>query len=66
MCKFCRNKHVLKKEFCLAWGKTCKTCHGRKHFSVKSKKVNIVESKLYDESSDEELWFNVVNSLNEL
>ena len=52
---FFGNKHVYKKELCPAWGNTCKTWHGRNHFSVKCKKVNMVESNLYDESSDEEL-----------
>lgn len=65
MCKFCGNKHVWKKELCPAWGKTCNKCHGRNHFSVKCKKVHLVERNRYDESSDEdEHWLNAVNSLN--
>ena len=38
MCKFCGNKHVLKKELCPAWGKTCKTFHGRNHFKCEMQK----------------------------
>lgn len=58
MCEFYENKHVFKKELSPACGKTCKACHGRNHFSVKCKKINMVERNVYDESS------NGVNSLN--
>ena len=66
MCTFCGNKfkHVFKKKQYLERGKTCKRCHGGNNFSVKCKKVNLVERNLHNESSDEELWLNVVNSLN--
>ncbi|XP_062621337.1 uncharacterized protein K02A2.6-like [Saccostrea cucullata] len=61
-CKFCGTKHPMKKESCPAWGKTCNKCHGRNHFSVKCKKINLVDRKQYSDSSDEdEYWLNVVN-----
>ena len=53
----------LRKNYVLHGEKLVK-CHGRNHFSVKCKKVNMGERDLYDESSDEELSLNVVNSLN--
>jgi len=32
-CKFCGTQHVLVKEKCPAWGKTCKSCFKRNHFA---------------------------------
>ena len=32
-CKFCGTSHILKREFCKAWGQQCNTCKGLNHFS---------------------------------
>ena len=32
ICKFCGNQHQLRKKFCLAFGKICKTCKKPNHF----------------------------------
>jgi hypothetical protein len=58
--QICGNKHAMKKESCPAWEKTCNTCHGRNHFSVKCKKVNLVEREA--STDEDEYWLNVVNS----
>jgi transposase InsO family protein len=34
-CKFCGRVHLMKKEMCPAWGKTCDTCNGKNHFASK-------------------------------
>ena len=31
-CLFCGYSHIMKKEMCPAYGKTCNTCHGKNHF----------------------------------
>ncbi|XP_035711740.1 uncharacterized protein LOC118437070 [Folsomia candida] len=53
-CKFCGRTHEMKKELCPAWGKDCKTCGKKNHFSklCKSKvgtvKVNYVDGEVRD------------------
>ncbi|OXA53834.1 Transposon Tf2-6 polyprotein [Folsomia candida] len=53
-CKFCGRTHEMKKEVCPAWGKDCKTCGKKNHFSklCKSKegtvKVNYVDGEVRD------------------
>jgi hypothetical protein len=37
-CKFCAQKHVMKKEVCPAWGQTCSKCQKKNHFAVKCPK----------------------------
>lgn len=32
-CKFCNRGHVMKKEACPAYGKTCNACSGKNHFA---------------------------------
>ena len=32
-CKFCGTSHILKREFCKAWGQQCNTCEGLNNFS---------------------------------
>ena len=32
-CKFCGNPHILKREFCKAWGQQCNKCKGLNNFS---------------------------------
>ena len=34
-CKFCGQTHILEKEECPAWGKTCQNCKKKNHFAVK-------------------------------
>ena len=66
ICKFCNKSHILKKELCPVWGKTCSTCKKRNHFSVKcprntsgNKVHSVEEHTLY--SSDEE-WIKSVRT----
>ena len=33
LCRFCAFKHVLQKEKCPAWGKTCDSCGQKNHFA---------------------------------
>ena len=35
-CKFCNRSHVMKKESCPAFGKTCNVCSGKNHFAASS------------------------------
>ena len=46
-CKFCGRTHPQKKVCCSAWGRTCRRCEGRNHFSncckMGNKKVYTVE-----------------------
>ena len=46
-CKFCGRAHPQKKVCCLAWGRTCRRCGGRNHFSncckMGNKKVHTVD-----------------------
>ena len=56
-CKFCGHTHILKKEECPAWGKTCKNCKKKNHFAVKcqqKKKLHAVQES-ESESDDEQL-----------
>ena len=36
-CLFCLQFHVMKKEMCPAWGKTCASCGERNHFKASTK-----------------------------
>ncbi len=40
-CNFCGLTHVMKKEDCPAWGKTCTNCKGKNHFKAKCKKTKV-------------------------
>ena len=54
-CKFCRRSHIMKKEACPAWGKTCDDCGQKNHFkgSKKCKKNRKVHSlHEYDSTSE--------------
>ena len=33
-CLSCTQVHLMKKELCPAWGKTCMACGGKNHFQV--------------------------------
>ena len=41
-CNFCGYEREKSREKCPAWGKTCDSCKGRKHFKSKCKKVHAV------------------------
>lgn len=73
-CKFCGYFHVLKKNLCPAYGKTCKICNRQNHFAskcsektlgraTKSKtpKVHVIEG---ESCSSEEEWINMVHTQN--
>ena len=36
-CLFCTQVHLMRKELCPAWGKTCTACGGKNHFQASSK-----------------------------
>lgn len=38
-CKFCGRAHLMKKEHCPAWGKTCNKCQGPNHFAIQCEKL---------------------------
>lgn len=72
-CKFCAKNHVMRKEKCPAWGKTCSKCNKRNHFSVccpphLQKKVHAVDRDIErdDNSSEEEYLVSVVNDISQL
>lgn len=49
-CKFCDTRHVLRKEDCPAWGKTCLYCKRQNHFASKCLKktrsrIHVVEGE---------------------
>lgn len=52
-CHFCTRVHVMKKESCPAWGKTCTACGTKNHFQASRKcKRRTVHAVLEDYSSD--------------
>ena len=55
-CLFCTQVHVMKKELCPAWGKSCTSCGGKNHFSASSKckgrSVHGVKDDYASDSSD--------------
>ncbi|CAM1304179.1 Uncharacterised protein at_DN0322 [Pycnogonum litorale] len=69
-CKFCGYRHIMKKEACTAWGKSCYSCQEKNHFASKcsnnkstrkSKRVhNVVEVDNSDSDNGSE-WANSVN-----
>ncbi len=66
-CKLCKKNHVMKKEVCPAWGKTCNACHKEKHFKGsqschKAKKVYAIGDAEDSEITDEQ----IIMSLNRL
>ena len=64
-CKFCSQKHRMRKTECPAWGKTCKSCGQKNHFAAKcprAKSVNAVETSSESDSSDGCEWINSVTS----
>ena len=66
-CKFCGRKHAMIKEECPAWGKTCKTCNERNHFSNKcpqrrnKPRFRNVHQVQNNESDSEDEWINALN-----
>lgn len=68
-CKFCTYRHILRKEKCPAWGKSCNTCGAKNHFgaselcrgtdekrkgrSTRSKRINTVTKHSCDSDSDD-------------
>ena len=43
-CRFCGKDHKKKKEFCPAWGETCRKCSKKNHFEKKcTQKVHMIE-----------------------
>ena len=55
-CLFCTQVHVMKKELCPAWGKSCTSCGGKNHFSAsrkcKGRSVHGVKDDYASDSSD--------------
>lgn len=55
-CLFCTQVHVMKKELCPAWGKSCASCGGKNHFSAsrkcKGRSVHGVKDDYTSDSSD--------------
>ena len=63
-CKYCGKIHIMKKELCPAWGKTCTSCKRDNHFAVKCTEKRLRKVHLVDEvkeGSDEE-WINAVHT----
>ena len=62
-CHFCGKNHVLKKELCPAYGKTCNACKGKNHFAkskyCRKKNVRVVTDKQNSDSdiSEEQDFF---------
>ena len=55
-CKFCNRSHVMRKESCPAFGKTCNVCSGKNHFAASSvcKKAKQEVCRLNDDLSDDD------------
>ena len=55
-CLFCTQVHVMRKESCPAWGKSCTSCGGKNHFSASSKckgrSIHVVSENYASDSSD--------------
>ena len=52
-CLFCSQVHLMRKELCPAWGKTCTACGGKNHFQASSKcKHHSVHTIVEDYSTD--------------
>ena len=54
-CKFCGQTHILKKEECPAWGKTCKNCKKKNHFAAKCQQRKKLHAVQESDSEDEQL-----------
>ena len=66
-CHFCDRRHVMKKELCPAWGKTCKKCLRLNHFATKckAKKLNVLENTDSDSDSEpdpDSYWIGAIHS----
>lgn len=62
ICKFCNYKHVFGQQNCPAFGKECKKCSKKNHFSAvcKVKNVNSINGNDFDNNSD---FFILMTSL---
>ncbi|GFS18072.1 hypothetical protein ElyMa_003255100 [Elysia marginata] len=67
-CHFCGSRHILQKELCPAWGKTCSKCKGKNHFAIKCKsRIHALQTsaEAYITDDDEffdDAWLAVVSS----
>lgn len=54
ICKFCNYKHIFGQQNCPAFGKECKKCSKKNHFSAvcKVKNVNSINANDFDNNSD--------------
>lgn len=70
-CKFCGKSHVLKKELCPAWGKTCSNCKGKNHFARKcnggtgesSNSQKAVHNINNSDTDSEKEWINSIKDI---
>lgn len=55
-CKFCNRSHVMRKDSCPAFGKTCNVCSEKNHFAVSSvcRKAKREVCRLTDDLSDDD------------
>ena len=71
-CKYCLRSHPFGRDFCIAWGKRCNSCHNLNHFAKSEicSKQQVKEINLEDEGVNslflgaikEEYQVNAVNS----
>ncbi|GFR97651.1 transposon Ty3-I Gag-Pol polyprotein, partial [Elysia marginata] len=67
-CHFCGSRHILQKELCPAWGKTCSKCKGKNHFAIKCKsRIHALQTSAEahitdDDQSFDDAWLATVSS----
>ena len=62
-CYFCGKQHEIWKSKCPAYGKTCKACNQKNHFSCSAKCHNKVNS--VTDSNDDINMINIVHSISD-
>ena len=50
-CKYCGKIHIMKKELCPAWGRTCTSCKRDNYFAVKCTEKRLRKVHLVDEAT---------------
>ncbi|KAJ8028566.1 hypothetical protein HOLleu_30846 [Holothuria leucospilota] len=71
-CQFCGRSHPKRKEYCPAWGKTCKNCGKKNHFAAQcksaskshtqNKQAKQINQLVEDNQSDDYEWINSIHT----
>ena len=64
-CKFCGYKHSPGRQFCPAWGQTCRRCKAKNHFKSCCPSVNILQEQDSESQSEDDIDNTVFMCLSE-